>query len=285
MLEELLSKVNNDVKDLLIFSDRRMRPWVPGWTTVLGAKEQKDNIDPSTIFVQASIKSVDDHKNLEKLPYNPAYVNISPQQRFAYLKWLQDVREPIQIGYVFMFYYGLERGLPYEDYEKYFSMIKFLREFHKNKSFLNYSRKSLIYSSIVYNRLDKLDTLQDILGDDTWGNESICLAYLTKKGINAENFLKIMRDVMKYKISFSRKKATLYLDELNRYIITKLKSDTIPLHELLHENHIKKTTTYIYANYSIHPERRSKTILYFCLDEYFLTLIKSIHLNITEKIN
>ncbi|MGH7286095.1 MAG: TerB N-terminal domain-containing protein [Polyangiaceae bacterium] len=46
------------------------------------------------------------------MPYWPAYSRISPRQRAAYLAWLAGGRrDATYIGYVFLFFYGLERRL------------------------------------------------------------------------------------------------------------------------------------------------------------------------------
>lgn len=48
---------------------------------------------------------------VEQMPYWPSYSDISPTARGGYLQWLAGGRKDpnIQIGYVFLFFYGLER--------------------------------------------------------------------------------------------------------------------------------------------------------------------------------
>lgn len=48
---------------------------------------------------------------VEQMPYWPAYSDISPTARGGYLQWLAGGRKnpTVQIGYVFLFFYGLER--------------------------------------------------------------------------------------------------------------------------------------------------------------------------------
>ena len=47
------------------------------------------------------------------LGYYPTYARISPNQRANYLRWLSNGRvDPLNdIGYAFLFFYGLERRL------------------------------------------------------------------------------------------------------------------------------------------------------------------------------
>lgn len=48
----------------------------------------------------------------EKMDYWPSYTNISPASRAAYLEWLAGGRQAgAYIGYVFLFFYGLERRM------------------------------------------------------------------------------------------------------------------------------------------------------------------------------
>ncbi|MCW5892810.1 MAG: TerB N-terminal domain-containing protein [bacterium] len=51
------------------------------------------------------------------MPYSPSYAGIDPQCRAAYLAWLANGRcsSEFDVGYVFLFYYGLERRLLHED--------------------------------------------------------------------------------------------------------------------------------------------------------------------------
>ncbi len=48
---------------------------------------------------------------VEQMPYWPSYSDISPTARGGYLQWLAGGRKDpdVQIGYVFLFFYGLER--------------------------------------------------------------------------------------------------------------------------------------------------------------------------------
>jgi len=49
--------------------------------------------------------------NIPRPDYYPTYAGLNPEQRWIYLNWLQNPSESINIGYVFLYYYGLERQL------------------------------------------------------------------------------------------------------------------------------------------------------------------------------
>ena len=86
---------------------------IHGGMFYLGTKRQyiSFNTEPSFIDVSLSISSrkVDIAERL--IGYWPSYTHISPKARRAYLDWLAGGRSnPIaDIGYVFLFFYGLER--------------------------------------------------------------------------------------------------------------------------------------------------------------------------------
>lgn len=63
--------------------------------------------DPSTIDPNAPVQK----GTAVSLGYYPSYQGLTPAQRFIYLSWLANGRhEPsVDIGYVFLFFYGLER--------------------------------------------------------------------------------------------------------------------------------------------------------------------------------
>jgi len=86
--------------------------------------------------------------------YYPAYETLDPAQRRKYLEWLTNVERDIQIGYVFVFYYGLERHLFFGRVDEAFDMVLRLRKSHHNRSFAYYSDAALTASAVFHNRPD-----------------------------------------------------------------------------------------------------------------------------------
>ena len=83
--------------------------------------------------------------NNERLPYYPSFSQISPEGRASYLNWLSSDRtDPnVDIGYVFLYFYGLEFRAVFEDknhQEIYKELIR-LRNIYssKNHSFNTYA--------------------------------------------------------------------------------------------------------------------------------------------------
>lgn len=86
--------------------------------------------------------------------YYPSYERLTPKQRTVYLRWLSDISKSVPIGYVFIFYYGLERFLFTDKYEAALAMIDHLRQSHENSSLFAYSADALLAGCLLHNRPD-----------------------------------------------------------------------------------------------------------------------------------
>jgi len=88
--------------------------------------------------------------------YYPSYQGFSPEQRHAYLTWLEKGRAgPTDIGYVFLFFYGLERRLmgegAREDEADITAEVERLRDsYGSNHSFRRYSAELLAAARLRY---------------------------------------------------------------------------------------------------------------------------------------
>lgn len=111
--------------------------------------------EPSALYSKLPIRKTT-HK-VERPPYYPSYTSLSPEQRYMYLSFLADPYGSHDIGYVFIFYYGLERHLLLGNFDDSFDIILKLRDVHSNASFQSYSADALVLTSIMRNRLDKFN--------------------------------------------------------------------------------------------------------------------------------
>lgn len=85
----------------------------------------------------------------EPLGYYPSYYEMSPEQRYKYLAFLTNIHANIDIGYVFVYYYGLERKIFLdEDLYEAVEMIATLQKYHNNRSFISYSNDAIIYAAM-----------------------------------------------------------------------------------------------------------------------------------------
>src|SRR5688500_15276284 len=71
---------------------------------------------------------------IEPLDYWPSFQQLTPGQRYEYLHWLAAERRerPAEIGYAFLFFYGLERRALEDKQDAWiiFNEVKRLREQH-----------------------------------------------------------------------------------------------------------------------------------------------------------
>lgn len=93
----------------------------------------------------------------EPLGYYPSYEKLSPSQKYKYLNWLTNITEPIEVGYAFIFYYGLERHIIEGKRIEAVNMIKRLKKIVNNTSFQAYSNDALLLAAMLDNNLTYLD--------------------------------------------------------------------------------------------------------------------------------
>jgi hypothetical protein len=110
-----------------------------------------EGIEPALINPSLSVRKPGPSYHGADLYFWPSYAHISPQARGRYLEWLADGRKDprIEIGFVFLFFYGLERRLLVGDCSddeqtELIGEIDRLRTIYgKNASFENYSARLL----------------------------------------------------------------------------------------------------------------------------------------------
>jgi len=95
-----------------------------------------------------------------ELYYWPSYSDITPGNRYDFLKWLSDGREDpdIDTGFLFIYFYGLEWRVikDKEDYQWVAEEVLRLLTIYENNSFQNYAKNLLTY--ISFQGLKKLNS-------------------------------------------------------------------------------------------------------------------------------
>ena len=126
-------------------------------------------IEPALINPTLAVNSVDPDYEGRSLSYWSSYKGISAEARAAYLEWLETGRNNPEtpIGYVFLYYYGLERRLLYDlkelpndapEKEVIINEIKRLRSIYSNNgSFDHYSQSLLDYLAFKDSAKEKLE--------------------------------------------------------------------------------------------------------------------------------
>ena len=152
-----LIHIHDDIKGLIWYADSKLKNIDPydfvktitknGCTIsyfVTGMEE------PSMIYTKQPIKFTDNISAVPKPDYYPTYHELEPLQKGVYVRLLENpYRTDLNIGYVFLLYYGLERHLLVGDWQQAVKVILKLRECHKNASFQSYSASALILTAII----------------------------------------------------------------------------------------------------------------------------------------
>ncbi|MEK1351865.1 hypothetical protein HCZ84_08890 [Limosilactobacillus fermentum] len=87
----------------------------------------------------------------DKTDYYPRYSSLTSSQRFSYLKWLERLNAPVDLGYPFLTLYNMERRIATNSkVEEAVSIIKELRSNVDNPSFNYYSAVALTFASMRY---------------------------------------------------------------------------------------------------------------------------------------
>lgn len=234
--------ISNEVLDLL---------WIKGGK-YSNYNSEIDN-EPSLINIDYEIDTFvceDDYK--EDIGYFPSYKNLSPKHRYVYLKWLEDITKPIPVGYVFIFYYGLERHLLFGKFEQSFEMVIKLRKYHSNNSFFAYSSNSLLISSL---KRKKVDFLSRIDLENASKNVVVLVIGMLNGKYTANNLISICKDVGFTNTRYIKNDTTLFINTLNEILIKRFDE---PFYSISKEDFLeaKDVITLAVANYSLkHKER------------------------------
>lgn len=189
--------------------------------------------EPSLIYSKLPIKINNRISPKDKIGYYPTYRELTPTQRFIYLEWLKNPfeKKEIDIGYVFLFYYGLERYLFLKNSQEAFEAIfKLMLLYKENYSFYNYSYNCLLYFSIISNQKEitkKLLTMKELTEsslvlyakffakEPLFAEDIIELANLSgfknKRYINL--YYDLFKETLKDEIYFTFENNELYLDD------------------------------------------------------------------------
>lgn len=171
--------IHPDIQDLLWFCN--------------GKQCNCDEKEPSAIHTNLPIEYC---QHTDQPDYYPTYVSLTPKQRYTYLKMLENPYNEIDIGYVFLLYYGLERHLILGNFDKAFDVILKLRNAHLNKSFQNYSFTALITAALLKQRTDLCVQILEKPNRDNvlFINHFILYKILTNSKISAKELMLYARD-------------------------------------------------------------------------------------------
>jgi hypothetical protein len=178
-----LFKMHDDLKGLIWIGDGKYKNYTPENKYGFTAKFEGITItfscnygnEPSIVYTKQPIKKPEDESLVPRPPYYPTYEGLTPEQKWIYLKLLANPYDTnIDIGYVFILYYGLERHLLSGSFERAFRVILKLRDVHSNNSFQQYSANALILSAMLHKKgefaLEFINSLDKDYELNFWNN-------------------------------------------------------------------------------------------------------------------
>lgn len=258
--------VHADIRELLWISDGKFKNYVQipsddkitisaqgvSITISFGMDEE-----PSLIYMGLPVGEA--REDVEHPPYYPTYKELTPEQRGIYWKLLANPYDnTIDIGYIFILYYGLERFLLTDKYETAIDVILKLRDVHQNKSFQSYSANAVILTCLYWQRADIIQKFMKSLDKEYELSFSSNLFLLCKYSLGIPlTAVEIMRMAKAFeftKNNYIKKYPDIFLTALSQNIHELYKSDEIPWNKLLTSsefNKLSKEETIIFANVSI----------------------------------
>lgn len=269
---------------VLFFSDEDPRDYVHGLGAVTKFSfdasgtinmEKMPKSDPSMIYTTLAVHI--HGKPAEPLPYWPSYATLSAEQRWSYLNWLTDISQPIEMGYVFLYYYGLERHLLIGDFEAAFSEVISLRSWHKNKSFLTYSENSLLNAIIIRNRPDMLSSLAVSDEMNKFSEFQLEIALANGLSLSPANFIEVLFGFSRISKTAIKKNLPLYENCVEEVFQIEYSITGFPVKKYVNLPDIPMMRKPAFSNYSFPDNVRFANVHDFYAFEPLFTEVKRVH--------
>jgi len=235
--------------------------------------QSKDIPDPSTIYIHLPIS---DDYDVPKLPYWPHYIELTPGQRHKYLSWLRDVEQQVDMGYVFLYYYGLERQLLIGDFDKAFDEIIKLRNAHDNKSFQKYSENALVHASIIREKTDRLLDLHDKTEISGYSNAMFMLAYKAGLDLGLQQLILIFYKAFTISRKAVKENKTLFVECLTTTLKQRYGRPSLSIKDY-DISKVKSHQETRFANYSFPDEIQYVEITDFYQCKNLMQELKIVH--------
>ncbi|MBU3184279.1 TerB N-terminal domain-containing protein [Clostridium estertheticum] len=254
-LEELLWIADGIKKNYT--SDKKQEVYEFGGIKLIFSSINRD--EPSLIYTKLPLAQIDNIEDVERPPYYPNYSQLTPQQKGVYWKLLFNPYDSkIDIGFVFILYYGLERHLLNGNYEKAFRLILKLRDTHTNKSFQQYSGNALILTCLCRQRADLAFEFMQSLNNDFELKFSDNLFILCKYSLDipltSKDIMRLAKPFEFTNTNYIKNYPEIFEEMLQENIKSKYVSDSVLISNFITQTENKKArkqSVIIFANMSI----------------------------------
>lgn len=214
------------------------------------------DVEPSLIFSTLPIRINPNSDPNSSIGYFPTYEMLNPDERWTYLEWLCDIKRPIDIGYVFIFYYGLERHLIYGEYKEAVDTILLLRQCHKNNSFQTYSLNALIVSALFHQDNEMLLKILDDGENATIGGDLLLMMkYILKLDLSEKEIISLSGTVGFKNRRYINGYPDLFKEKVGAVLTSEFGKKGLPFYDLA--TIFEQNQHIAFANISLPSEVRS----------------------------
>lgn len=216
--------------------------------------------DPSTIYASLPVHKPKADDAVPKLGYYPSYSAMTSEQRAVYGQWLCDISNAIEVGYVFLYFYGLERHLVSGDFDSAVDEIINLRKYHKNASFQSYSASALVHSCFLRKRLDTLQRLYTQDDFDYFGNSNLLALHHSGLDIMPDMLIRLAGCLSGVNRRYLKEKSELYKQALIEILKIRFGKESYPFASRFPLQNIEGVAFPIFANISLPSNIRSPAL-------------------------
>jgi hypothetical protein len=264
-------KLHDDIKGLIWIGDGKYKNYTP--ENKYGFTKEYNGIritftcnygnEPSVVYTKQPVDMPQDETVVPRPPYYPTYTGLTPEQKWVYLKLLENpYNTSIDIGYVFILYYGLERHLLSGDFERAFKVILKLRDVHTNGSFQAYSANALILSAMLHEKgeyiLEFIKSLDKDYELNFWNNLLLISYYSFKIPLYPKDIMRMSASFGFENKNYIKKYPEIFEGYLREVIHEKTGKDTVLINECISSTEIQGielSVSPIFANTSMNDQR------------------------------
>lgn len=255
--------VHSDIKDLVWIKNGPKKNYIPaspknqkfeleGFVFTFSAMNEEE---PSLIDLNKTVNMP--LKEIERPPYYPTYETLTPEQRYQYWAFLANpYNHSADTGYLFLFYYGLERHLLEGKIEKALEVIVRLRDVHSNKSFQYYSGNAITLSCIKNKRPDLMQRFLDSLDKDHeyhFSNSLLLLAFYSfSKPLTSKDIIRLSKSFGYTKTNYTKGYPKLFESILSDRVQSNFGKKEIILTDLIPNiSRVESSRLRLFANMSL----------------------------------
>jgi hypothetical protein len=288
-----------DICELLWIADGPMKNYDLGSTADFGfiinntrfSTSVLNGEEPSLIYTTMPVTEPLNKDSVPRPPYYPTYSGLSPEQKWMYLQFLNNPFDASNdIGYVFIYYYGLERYLLTSKSDKAFDMIMQLRSAYDNNSFLTYSESTLACYCLGKRDLNLANRL--LLSLDSMHKHMdvvlfLALKYSCKMDLRAEDIIKYHKSFRFTNERYIKNEPKMFLTYLRENIKSKYSSVGIDLSRYFTDiviMNLRSENIPVFANVTI-PNRTAdipNLLSYAPFTADVISLLKKTHEDVKE---